>query len=1307
MVKRVAQLSLVVLLVLILLIGIGWKVLQSDHAYVIRKIQETALDKFNAEVQLAGYQLKWVKPYPLIELQIRGLSVATAFQPQHPFLRLNHAKSEFNPWDLLSGDFNAQPLLLDSVWIHLYEDSLHQSNLTFGKDETPEQADDLRINFSELPSVEVNYLDFHREDDYHHKWQWAKFSDTQIQPFKNQSGDWSVHLLGDCFFEGLVFKQSAGGFLMNTDSRLDVNLSLAERGQAIRLDSSFLTVDQHRYAISGQFLRSAPKRIQLQISNEGVMLEEVLPLLSDKVQAALSHIQIDQPIRATFNLNDEITQKEKGVIQVDFSIDSAQVQFKDIYMTAATVAGTYSNDCDGDGAGSQAGSCIQMHQLDGAIIGLLPSKLQGTITDLDDPQVNVLGAMDIQLPELNPLLIAKDKFTFATGRATVDFRYDGPLSKVLEAPFDEQSIKLAGEANFEEIALETTKTSPPSPILSGRLTFNDQQTTLDDICLDWMGSDLQLSGQVSNFPEFLFYDDQPLISDLTLSLDQLDLGIFIGTNSDNKPGKAEQPMDVKRLERLTQRVANNLNGQLRIKVGKLLYDTLFATNLSTQLRLYSRQNPQFKDSSMIRLDSLTASFMGKTPIYAALALSREDLPNLSVSLNLPRLIEAAPDLLPPSVQVSEGRADLQMDAKLPLRSLFQSDRLMADLRYSGRLYFDQLELKLQGSSRPIKELTGPLILGHERLVFDQVRFLLGGSPYQVTGQVRNHFRRGKGDSQKAIVDLRIHGQYFDLRPAEKPAAKNVSNEAPSPPDMFRSLKNIFQYSTGQFHITLDSLITEKRKIRPFMLQAQLIPDADHQGRHQLVVDSFDLGFGGSNHVMGHARIINPDQPEIKAQLRANLGFDQLAKLLPSQYVELQEGYVNLELQYTSPLYDTLNAENYFLKAQIDGKADLVNGKIFYNYRDFTFDEIFGSLSFNQRTLYIRKLDLRVNDNRFVARGQSTDFFPFFILPDRKAHIVLDVASPRFDFGNFTAPHGLGKDTLKTQSTVATKPDTAQSTLQQTAGYIDQLLDRGALEMTTNFDIVVYDKFIAREVYGNVVLEPDTVLLRKLRMHVARGTFTLDGSISDIIRHQPKVALQINLDQNDVREVFRQFENFGQDRLSHNNLEGVISADIQFKADINSNYDIMPESMYGDIQLKLAGGQLIDLEALNRMSGFLFRNRGLDHILIDTLNVTTHVRGQDLYVDRFYLHSSSFDFGALGVYSMASDDRTRVLFSFPIRNLFRRHISHAEMRKGNSERRGINILIDARYKDDKLRLRWKPFPFGMKKYRLNEEEEEEQ
>ena len=911
------------------------------------------------------------------------------------------------------------------------------------------------------------------------------------------------------------------------------------------------------------------------------------------------------------------------------------------------------------------------------------------------------------------MLASKDKFTFTDGRADVDFEYEGELMNLLNSPFGEQDIRLTGDAYFDDMTVKTDNRYALSPSLSGHLSFDENLALLDDMSLDWMGSKVSISGKLGNLPEFLFFDDAAINMDLSLRFDELDIDNFIGDTPERIKEKnskeidlmISEPLNYQQLESMTRRLASSVNGQVKLQVDKMIFDTLFVTDLKTKVRLFTPRRAEYVDSFMIQMNQLSANFMGNTPFFLDLGLSRDSITGVQIDLKLPSVFEPAQTFLPENIRLTQGDISLEISTLAPLRLLLEPEELISNLKYNAIINFYKTEIESDLFSWPVRKMSGPISFDNQQLQLDSFGFSYEGSPFLVNGKINNYAFFQEGNSGKAEVDLKIKGEYWNLKNENEVTPK----ESISPSELFQSLDTVFQMMTGKIDLSLDSILLEEHTIYPFLLQAQLIADEDNVEEHLLQVDSFNLGFGKKNNIKGHAQIKNPSNPTIEAHFKTRLKFKKLGEFLTSNFMELKKGYFNMDLDYRSQLFDTINAENYLLKADVEGNAEIVDGKIFYNYRGFTFKNIYAHFSFDEKAIFIRDVDMEVNENRLLGSGQSLDFFPFFILPNRRANIELKVSSPRFDFGGFTTPHSLGKDTLVLKANAIIDGKLAKENIRQidttlnvmatTSSLIDQLLSKGSIEMTTVCDELVYNEFIAENVTGEISLQLDTVQLNDLSMEVAGGKFIVDGAISDVAIHQPKIKVKVQMEENDIREVFRQFEDFGQTQIGYKNMNGLTSANIEFQAEVNSNFSILPETMNGKINFKLSGGQILGVGALKKLSGFLFKKRQLDNILIDTLETTMHIRGSEMYVDNFFLHSSSFDFGMEGVYSLGDGDNTRILFTVPVSNLYRRHLTSKELNSGTAKRKGMRVLIEARQGKNKMKFRWKPIKFNKKKYQL--------
>ena len=1295
--KRLVQVLLVLFLLMCILAVVGWHIIKTDHPYVIDKIQNTALEKWNAEIELDGYELEWTQFLSQLKLRVNGVNVGTSDKSLPSLLKINQVTSEINLWDLKTKDFHRAPVHIDSIWIHIYNDSIGNSNMAFRKAKHEENRIPTKLNtdIKGLPPIYINYLDFHNQKIALDKWQKFQLSQVDIKSQILENGEVSVHLLSDCFFDGLVFNEKEGGYLLNTQGKLDVNVGFNKEEKKVVVNNTTLSVGQNKYNLEGYLSRTDSTEMQLKVSTAGVKLEEVMPLLSKKINYVCRKIKVDQPVQATFSMIKNLSSKNKPVIQVDFQSNNTRLKVHEGEMTAATFSGQFTNDCDNDGIGVPSEACLQIYQMEGDLLGMIPMKLHGEIINLKNPKVNIFGDLNIDMPRLNPLLASQDKFTFTNGSATFNFHFQGGLKNLLDSPFENLDIKLDGKATFDDLKVEQSGHYASWPSLSGRMHFTEDISLLDDIFFEWMGANIHIKGQLGNLPEYLLYDADALNSDLKLKFDVLDYDQFHIKKSNEVNPQSKNQLTPENFEKLFRRIATNINGNIQIQVDTFLYKDIFVTDYKSSFQLLTPRNTEYIDSSMIRMDKMTANFMGHTYMSLDMGLSHDTLTDLWLDLKVPNTSQACNLFLPENIEITEGDASIELKADIPFRSLFKKKELFENVQFVGALDVEDLTVGIDEFDFPMQKISGPIYFDNNQVSFENLHFKYENSPFELDGIVSDYFFLKENNSDKSKLELSLKGNHFDLR-------NFTSREVlPTPANLFRSLDTVFHLTTGTVDVVIDSIFTKEDVITSFLLQAELGQDDQNPMHYQLVVDSLNFGFGPENNVNGRALISNPDYPEIDAHFKTRMKFDKFGKILPSDFLEFKDGYFKMDLDYHSSLLDSITAENYLLNAKVDGSVQIVDGGIFYNYRHFEFTDINADLKFDQKALSIQNLDMLINGNRLISSGESKDFFPFFILPNRKAHIKLDVASPYFDLGSFITPHEIEQ---KKSGLPFMTVDTTESVLSNTGNILDELLHKGSLEMSTDIKVLALKNFQLDEIKGMISLQPDSVHLHNLTMDFAKGNIFLDGVLSGVVLHNPIVELNLKVEETDKYEMMQDFEGFGLTNFGAQNLKGLASADVQFKADIDSKYSILPESMQGDVQLQLYEGELIKVKALEDLSGFLFRDRNLDHIQFDTLDALVRIRGNDMYLEKTQLHSSSFDFEVEGIYNLNSFDSTQVLLTIPFSNLYRRHISLEALRNGDSRRKGLPILIEGRSKKKRLRFRWKLFNSkkNKAKYRLPEE-----
>ena len=95
-------------------------------------------------------------------------------------------------------------------------------------------------------------------------------------------------------------------------------------------------------------------------------------------------------------------------------------------------------------------------------------------------------------------------------------------------------------------------------------------------------------------------------------------------------------------------------------------------------------------------------------------------------------------------------------------------------------------------------------------------------------------------------------------------------------------------------------------------------------------------------------------------------------------------------------------------------------------------------------------------------------------------------------------------------------------------------------------------------------------------------------------------------------------------------------------------------------------------------------------MLDTTEFNVVLKGSEMHLNPTRIISSPGDFNIQAVYDLEDQQKTKILFKVPLRNLFKRYSSLEEMEFNQFKGNGIPIIIESRYKKGKLKFKWKLF-----------------
>ena len=249
-------------------------------------------------------------------------------------------------------------------------------------------------------------------------------------------------------------------------------------------------------------------------------------------------------------------------------------------------------------------------------------------------------------------------------------------------------------------------------------------------------------------------------------------------------------------------------------------------------------------------------------------------------------------------------------------------------------------------------------------------------------------------------------------------------------------------------------------------------------------------------------------------------------------------------------------------------------------------------------------------------------------------------------------------------------------------------------MFTDGDVVItlttpamdYKRFTAKKVDAELLLTSNRINLKNVSFGHANGSMKLVGTVTEGLTSN-SVFLTSTMNKMDIPTLFYAFNNFGQDAITNQNLNGIVSATVNLNTAITDQAEVIPESMLGTIDFLVENGELNDFEPLEKISLSVFKKQNFSTIQFADLSNTLQVKGTAVIIDRMEIRSTALIFFVEGVYDVKKG--TDMSIKFPIRNIIKKNDSIDLI--SSDIRTGPSIRVRAKTGDDgKLKISWDPF-----------------
>ncbi len=206
-------------------------------------------------------------------------------------------------------------------------------------------------------------------------------------------------------------------------------------------------------------------------------------------------------------------------------------------------------------------------------------------------------------------------------------------------------------------------------------------------------------------------------------------------------------------------------------------------------------------------------------------------------------------------------------------------------------------------------------------------------------------------------------------------------------------------------------------------------------------------------------------------------------------------------------------------------------------------------------------------------------------------------------------------------------------------------ERIAGKIDFSFDELITRNLLAKEVNGSLIY-------RRARLDIPSVSFLSMGgrieSYGTIVQNEfGDFYLKSHnyLNKIDISKLFHDFNNFGQENLRSDHLEGMITGEIDFNAIFDSTLIIKKDKIITEADLIIKEGELNDFKPAEKLSGFIGIEE-LNNIRFSTLENTILIKDNKMTIPEMDINSNAFDIKLSGIHNFNGyfDYKLKILLS---------------------------------------------------------------
>ena len=423
-------------------------------------------------------------------------------------------------------------------------------------------------------------------------------------------------------------------------------------------------------------------------------------------------------------------------------------------------------------------------------------------------------------------------------------------------------------------------------------------------------------------------------------------------------------------------------------------------------------------------------------------------------------------------------------------------------------------------------------------------------------------------------------------------------------------------------------------------------------------------------------IINLSEPTAKGNIHTAIPVANLNYLLGKKIAKFGVGTAAVNLRFKADIV------NYRInKPTVIGSINLKDAEINNLTGNLSLKKTSLDLNFVGNDLVLSNFRIQTGRSTVLLVGRVNNFLNLYYNAPEKILLTLNIQSPQLYLAEFIGFLNTGDSVLK-------KTENSGNVINQ----LNNVLQKGNAEMHIAVNNLHYDNFLATAVHADLLTSQNGLFIQNVGLKTSGGKLHLNGNVQKDIGVN-KITLNTVVSDVDIHDFFYSFENFGLKDFTFENLKGLLSAKAQITAEIDNNASLISKSVFGNVDISLRKGALVNFKPLLGVGKYAFPFRDLKYITIPKLDAHFAIQGDKIEISPLQISSSALNLDVAGTYGLTHG--TNITMDIPLRNP-----------KGDSTIKDKDELMKKRFKGIVLHLLAKADENGKIKIGLNKKNKEQ-